>query len=176
MTISDEAFSTRLEINRKAREAFQKQVEERERNMRGLAEATASESSEAIPSSPSDYGTAGLTGLWDQIGIRIPKPLKVTETISTKSVEEMCGEMIEVGLDPDSSLQDLLDVAERFGIGVDLWTSPKRRGNRKYRCVLYVQPGWHLERFVMAEAATAWAAVAAALIIGFEQGNLQWIE
>ena len=176
MTISDEGLSTRLKTNKKAREAFQKQIEERERNLRGLAEATASESSEVIPSSPSDYGADGLTKLWDQLGIRIRTPLKVTESISTKSVKEMCGEMAEVGLDPDASLQDLFDVAEEFGIGVDLWTSPKRKGNRKYRCVLYAQPGWRLERFVMTEAATAWAAVAAALIIGFEQGHLEWTD
>lgn len=179
MTVNDETFEGVLMDHEEQSRALQKLVEERERNIGALSGATSSRAGQSIPTADLRDAPANLSHIWDQLGMTI-RPSSPTWTVSTRvadeTAEEMRLAMLDFGIDPESSLQDLLDFIEASELGADVWTSPKRKGHRKYRCVLYMLEYGRLRRFVMTEAATAWAAVAAAVIMAFEQGHLEWPE
>jgi hypothetical protein len=81
--------------------------------------------------------------------------------------------MEEWDLDPDMGVKDLLDLMEEYGVGVDLWTSPKRWAGQRYRTRLYRWQYGSLVPFMEAEAPTAWASLAATVVGAFDQ---EWLE
>jgi hypothetical protein len=89
------------------------------------------------------------------------------------STANLPARLAAVDLDPDIAIEDLLDVLESARMGVELWTSAKRGGASRYRCRLY-RNGPNLRRVVWVEAATAWEAVAAAVVTAFEEGEIIW--
>jgi hypothetical protein len=136
--------------------------------MKDLASARVANDLDALPIDLPDSGLH-LDALIDHLNIA-----KRSDRTRGKAVDNLRSRMEEFEIDPDLTVDGLLELLEDFGLGVDLWTSPKRNPAQKYRCVLYLLHYGSLQRFILTEAPTAWAALAAAIVSGFERGRLEW--
>jgi hypothetical protein len=150
---------------REQREQLRARMDERERRYDDLAASRIVADEDEIPdpwaSAPSDLlidtlrSRAGRRGAYD-------------------TADDLRERLEHWDLSPEATLDELFAFAEELGMGVNLWTSAKRATATRYQCKLYHLVGWSNRHAITSEAPTAWAAVAAAIVGGFEQGHIGW--